>query len=158
MVKKKLGIAIFLSLIINKVTLTTLFLPLIVSFTCWTLRKNIRCSIHVLCHVNHKVSSRNTQITLTPNNFPCFAHVSNAAGEIVTFLWCEGGALGEVKLPALFEGQVSLLGVRHNLSIFQQFNGDIRRMEATHITDQGVRLSILSWKMAVHLNLGRGWK
>jgi len=90
--------------------------------------------------------------------------VSNPAGVIFPVLWCEGDALGEVKLPALgevklpalFEGQVSLLGVRDNHSIFQQFNGDIRRVEATHITDQGVPLSILSWKMAVQLNLRTG--
>jgi len=118
--------------------------------------KNIRCSIRVLCYVNHKVSSRNTHITLTPNNCLHFAHVSNLAGVIFPVLWCEGDALGEVKLPALFEGQVSLLGVRDNHSIFQQFNGDIWRVEATHITDQGVPLSILSWKMAVQLNLRTG--
>lgn len=65
----------------------------------------------------------------------CVAHVSNFAGVILSSLGCEADALGEVKLPALFEGQVSLLGVRENLAILQQFNGDIRRMEATHVAD-----------------------
>lgn len=70
-------------LIINKMTLTTLYLALIVSFTCWTLRKNIRCSIHMLRLVNHMVSYRNSHITLTPNNFLGSAHVSNTAGVLV---------------------------------------------------------------------------
>lgn len=86
---------------------------------------------------NHKVSSRNIHITLTPRIGIrcCVAHVSNSAGVILSSLGCEADALGEVKLPALFEGQVSLLGVRENLAILQQFNGDIRRVEATHMAD-----------------------
>lgn len=84
---------------------------------------------------NHKVSSRNIHITLTPRIGICGAHVSNFAGVILSSLWFEADALGEVKLPALFEGQVSLLGVRENLAILQQFNGDIRRVEATHMAD-----------------------
>lgn len=82
--------------------------------------------------------------------------MSNPAGIFHSFLWGEGDALGEVKLPALFEGQVGLLGVRKNLSVLQQINGDIRRMEAAHIADQGVLFSILSWKMTVHMNFGSG--
>lgn len=104
----------------------------------------------------HKVSSRNMHITLTPRIGFCFAHVSNFAGIIMSSLWCEGDALGEVKLPALFEGQVSLLALRENLTILQQFNADIRRVEATDMADEGVRLSILSRIMAVHLDLGVG--
>lgn len=65
----------------------------------------------------------------------CVAHVSNSAGVILSSLGYESDTLGEVKLPALFEGQVSLLGIRENLAILQQFNGDIRRMEATHVAD-----------------------
>ena len=86
----------------------------------------------------------------------CVAHVSNFAGIYFSSLGFEADALGEVKLPALFEGQVSLLGVRENLAILQQFNGDIRRMEATHMADQGVLLSILSREMAVHLDFRTG--
>ncbi len=106
---------------------------------------------------NHNVSSRNIHITLTPRIGICVAHVSNFAGVILSSLGFEADALGEVKLPALFEGQVSLLGVRENLAILQQFNGDIRRMEATHMADQGVLLSILSREMAVHLDFRTGW-
>ncbi|MGD1458130.1 hypothetical protein [Vibrio harveyi] len=65
----------------------------------------------------------------------CLAHVSNFAGVFFSSLWFEGDALGKVKLPALFEGQVSLLGIRENFAILQQFNGDIRRVEATHMAD-----------------------
>ena len=83
-------------------------------------------------------------------------HVSNTASVVLSSLWFEGDALGEVKLPALFEGQVRLLGIWENLAILQQFNGDIRRVEATDMADQGVLLSVLSGKMAVHLNLGTG--
>lgn len=82
--------------------------------------------------------------------------MSNFAGVFLSSLWFEGDTLGKVELPALFEGQVSLLGIRENFAILQQINGDIRRVEATHMADQGVLLSILSRKMAVHLNLGTG--
>lgn len=105
---------------------------------------------------NHKVSSRNTHIALTPRIDVFIVHVSNTAGVVLSSLWFEGDALGEVKLPALFEGQVRLLGIWENLAILQQFNGDIRRVEATDMADQGVLLSVLSGKMAVHLNLGTG--
>lgn len=83
----------------------------------------------------HNVSSRNIHITLTPRIEICVAHVSNFAGVYLFSLGGELDALGEVKLPALFEGQVSLLGIRENLAILQQFNGDIWRMEATHMAD-----------------------
>lgn len=91
-----------------------------------------------------------------PRIIICVAHVSNFAGVFLSSLWFEGDALGKVELPALFEGQVSLLGIRENFAILQQINGDIRRVEATDMADQGVLLSVLSGKMAVHLNLGTG--
>ncbi|MCM8651742.1 hypothetical protein MZO44_16815, partial [Lactiplantibacillus sp. E932] len=59
----------------------------------------------------------------------------NTAGVVLSSLWFEGDALGKVKLPALFEGQVSLLGICENLTILQQFNSDIRRVEATDMAD-----------------------
>lgn len=66
----------------------------------------------------------------------------------------EEGTLGQVELPVLSEGQVCLIGLSDFLSILEQLDGDVRGVEATHIANQDIFLSILSWSMAVHLNLG----
>lgn len=94
--------------------------------------------------------------TRTPSVVVYIGHVPNSAGVFLSFLWFEGDALGKMELPAFFEGQVCLLGLRNNISVLQEFNGDIRRMEAAHVADQGVIFSILSWKVGVHLDFGIG--
>lgn len=66
----------------------------------------------------------------------------------------EGGALGQVELPVLLEGQVGLIGVLELGSILQKLDGDVRRVEVVDMADQDVVLPIHSRVPAVHLNLG----
>lgn len=67
---------------------------------------------------------------------------------------CEVHVLGEMEEPALFEGQVSLVGVGDLHSVLHELDFDVRWVEVAHVADQGVCLPELSWVPAVHLNLG----
>lgn len=80
--------------------------------------------------------------------------VADSAGVLLSAVWCESNTLGEVELPSLFEGQVCLLGVWDLHTILQELDADVRGVEATHVTDQGVVLPMFPWVTAVHLHLG----
>lgn len=71
--------------------------------------------------------------------------------------WGEVGTLRQMKVPVLFEGQVSLLGIGKRLSITLEIDGDVRGVEVAHMADQGVLLSKLSRVPAVDLDLGWTW-
>lgn len=62
---------------------------------------------------------------------------------------------GEVVVPVLLKGQVSLLGVGHHLPIPQHINLDFWWVEAAHVTDDYIVLAVLPRKTAVDLNLRR---
>lgn len=71
---------------------------------------------------------------------------------------CKSCSLSQMEVPVLFEGQICLVGIRDFSSILQQLDSDVRGMKLTHIANQDVLLSKLSWFMAVHLNLGRSYR
>lgn len=78
----------------------------------------------------------------------------HSAGELVSAVWSEGHGSGQVVLPVVLEGQVSLAGSDHLLSIPDQVDGDFWWVETAHMTDQGVGCPKHSRCSAVHLNLG----
>lgn len=71
-----------------------------------------------------------------------------------TWLGREEHAPGQVEVPVLFECQVCLVGILQLLIPLHELDGDVRGVEATRVTNQGIFLTILSWVIAVHLNLG----
>lgn len=84
--------------------------------------------------------------------------MADSAGVLLSAVWCESNTLGEVELPSLFEGQVCLLGVWDLHTILQELDADVRGVEATHVTDQGVVLPMFPWVTAVHLHLGGSYR
>lgn len=69
-------------------------------------------------------------------------------------LGCEEDALGQMKVPVLFESQVRLVGILQFLFPLHELDGDVRGVEATQVTDQDIFLTKFAWMTAVHLNLG----
>ena len=80
--------------------------------------------------------------------------MSDPAAVLLSIQGCEGHILGQMEAPALFEGQVSLIGIREFRFILHKLYGDVRWVEATHMTNQDVLTAELSRVAAVHLNLG----
>ena len=76
------------------------------------------------------------------------------AAVLISLFRCEGNVLGQMELPVVLEGQVGLLGVGDFHVVLHQLDADVRGVEVAHTADQGVRYPILSWYLAVHLNLG----
>lgn len=85
-------------------------------------------------------------------------HVPDLAGVHLPFLWRERHMLGEVELPAGLKGQVRLTGISNLLPILQKGDGDVRRVESTHMADQGVCIGViqLARVTAIYLHLGMG--
>lgn len=81
------------------------------------------------------------------------SHVVHSAAVFLSCLWPERHMLGEVVVPVLLKGQVSLLATRYFLTILQQINFDFRWMEAADVADKDVVFIILPWVAAVDLNL-----
>ena len=79
--------------------------------------------------------------------------MAHFADELVPLLRCEAHTLGQVELPSLLEGQVSLLGIRDLHPILHELDADVWRVEATHMTDQSVWCPIFARVVAIHLNL-----
>lgn len=79
------------------------------------------------------------------------AQVSDLAGVLLSFVRAEGRVFGQVVVPVLLEGQVGLFGV-HLLSVLQQLDVELRRVEAAGVADQDVVLSVVSWRAAVDLD------
>jgi len=73
-----------------------------------------------------------------------FVHVSHPAIEPLIFLWGEGHVSGQVVVPVLLKGQVSLSAIGNLHTILQQLNFDFWRVEAAHMTDEGVFFPELS--------------
>lgn len=84
--------------------------------------------------------------------------MADSAGVLLSAGWCESNTLGEVELPSLFEGQVCLLGVGDLHAVLQELDADVRGVEATHVTDQGVVFPIFPWVTAVHLHHGGSYR
>ena len=82
------------------------------------------------------------------------SHVSHPASKLLSFVWSEGHIFGQVVMPVLFKGQVSLVGSLDWISIFEQLNLDLWWVEATHVTDEDIGFICHSWSTAVDLNLG----
>lgn len=61
---------------------------------------------------------------------------------------------GQMVVPVLLKGQVSLLGSWNLLSVTEQVDLDFRWVEAAHVTYESVGFPELSRFTAVHLNLG----
>lgn len=61
---------------------------------------------------------------------------------------------GQVIAPVRVEGQISLAGADHLLSILEQLNSNFWWVELTHMTNEDVGFPQLSLSTAVHLNLG----
>lgn len=80
--------------------------------------------------------------------------MSDLADVLFSTLGLEAHALGQMKLPVSFEGQIRLIGILELDPIFHKGNGDVRWMEATHMANQDIVHPKLSWLKAVHLNLG----
>lgn len=80
--------------------------------------------------------------------------MSDPADVLLSIHGFESHVPGQMEVPVLFEGQVSLLSIKEFLFILHQLDGDVRGVEATHMADQGVVLPKLPWFTAVHLNLG----
>lgn len=80
--------------------------------------------------------------------------MSHSAGKLLSFARSEGHMFGQVIVPVLLEGQISLVGAKHLLSILEQLNSDFWWVEPTHMTDEGVGFTQLSWCTAVHLDFG----
>lgn len=83
--------------------------------------------------------------------------MSDLADVVFSVLGREEHTLGQVKVPVRFESQVRLVGVPQLLVALHELDGDVRRVEAAHVTDQDVFLTIFSGMMAVHLHLGWGY-
>lgn len=84
--------------------------------------------------------------------------MSHPAGKRLPFPRGKRHVLGQVVEPLLFEGQVSLLGFGDDLSILEQLDGDLRRVEFAHVTDEGVGRPQMPRSTAVHLHLGRSYR
>lgn len=82
----------------------------------------------------------------------------NSADACFARFWSEGGALGQVEVPVLFEGQVGLHGFGECCAITQEVNGDVRGVEVAHMADQRVFFPELSRVTAVDQNLGWSWR
>lgn len=80
--------------------------------------------------------------------------MSDLADVLLSTLGCEEHAFGQMKVPVLFESQVGLVGILQLLLPLHELNGDVRGVEATHVTDQDIFLTKFSWIVGVHLNLG----
>lgn len=89
-----------------------------------------------------------------PGIVASFLPMSDLAAVLLSFQGRERHILGQMKVPVLFEGQVSLIGIREFHSILHELDGDVRWVEATHMTNQDVLVAELSRVTAVHLNLG----
>lgn len=83
-----------------------------------------------------------------------FGAVGDLAAEAVSFGRGEGHAAGQVEVPVALEGQVGLLSVGHLLTVLQQLDGDVWRVELADVADQHVVLPELSGHSAVHLHFG----
>lgn len=90
-----------------------------------------------------------------PRDQLSLSHVRHVTCILSSFDRHEGHVFGEVVVPVLLKGQVGLCGFVHLLSVHEQINGDLWRVEAAHMTDKGVGFSPVSRRTAVHLNLGR---
>lgn len=91
---------------------------------------------------------------LTPGEFRDFGSVGDLAAVVFSWLGCEEHTPGQVEVPVPFECQVCLVGILQLLIALHELDGDVRGVEATHVTNQDIFLPILSWLIAVHLNLG----
>lgn len=69
-------------------------------------------------------------------------------------LGCEEHTLGQMEVPVLFESQICLVGTLQLIFTLHQLDGDVRGVEATHLTNQDILFPKFSWITAVHLNLG----
>lgn len=84
--------------------------------------------------------------------------VSDHTSVRLSFLWSERSVFGQVVMPALLKGQVSLSTAGQLISILQQLNGDLWGVEAAGVTDQSVWFSQGTGQTAVHLHLWGFWK
>lgn len=80
--------------------------------------------------------------------------MSHLAGKPLSAARREGHMFGQVIAKVFVEGQLSLAGVGHHLSIPEQLNSDFWWVKPTHMTNEDVVFPHLSWTTAVHLNLG----
>lgn len=71
---------------------------------------------------------------LTPDESLCDPHVGHTAGVVLSFAGGEGHVLGQVILPALLKGQISLEASAQAVSVSQQLYGYLWRVEATRVT------------------------
>lgn len=70
---------------------------------------------------------------------------------------CKVHTLGQMKVPVRFESQVRLVGVLYFLLPLHELNGDVRGVEVTHVADQDIFFTELSWMTGVHLNPGTNY-
>lgn len=93
------------------------------------------------------------QVSLTPGDGPVSAHVFDLAGVCFTAFGSEFDTPGQMKLPALLEGQVGLVGILNLDVIPQQLDCNVWRVEVTHVADQRVVFVKLTRAVAVNLDL-----
>lgn len=80
--------------------------------------------------------------------------MSDHAEVLFSSFRCKGHILGQMKVPILLESQVRLTGTHQLHTLLHELDGDVRRVEVIHVTDQGILVTIFSRKMGVQLNLG----
>lgn len=81
--------------------------------------------------------------------------MNDFAAVIVTLLRGEVYVLGQMVVPGLLEGQVSLIGPRDLGPVLEQLQAQLGGVEAADVTDQDVGLVILPWGTRVDLHFGR---
>lgn len=90
---------------------------------------------------------------LTPDVSLWLSHVGHPTGVVLSLGGSEGHVLGQVILPVLLKGQISLEASTQAVSVFQQLYRYLWRVEATRVTQQHVGFPQLSRRLGVHLNL-----
>lgn len=93
-------------------------------------------------------------LKLTPGIILDCVSMSDLAGILFSTVGSEEHTLGQMKVPVWLESQVRLVGILQFLIPFHELDGDVRGVEATHVTDQDIFLIKFTWLTAVHLNLG----
>lgn len=88
----------------------------------------------------------------------CLSHMCHSAHVVLSFHWSEIRVLGEVVVPVLLKGQVSLLDISYFLSILQQIDFDLRWVEAADVADEDVFVPVQPRVATVDLHLGRDWR
>lgn len=83
--------------------------------------------------------------THTPGVCIDLPFVGHPARIHIPFIWGEAHMFGQVVVPVLLKGQVSLGGSRNHVSIPENVNLDFWWVEAAHMTDDAVGFPELSW-------------